>query len=142
MKKPLLRIFDPVLPNAEKELFRGDHMRSVVHQSATKGEAVGIMKFVKEVPHCVGCRAPLEKEQRTLCASCEENAGDVYVTKLNEANAKREAFSRLWVNCQRCQGSISQEVLCSNRDCDMFYSRVKARSDLEDAEKVMERLSW
>ena len=143
LKKPLLRIFEPVLPNAEKELFRGDHTRAVVQSAGAKSAPTGIMKFVKEVPHCLGCKAPLAGGGGSvLCSSCEDRAPDIYVDKLNEANRKREEFNRLWVNCQRCQGSIAQEVLCSNRDCDMFYRRVKARHDAEDAEKLMEKLSW
>ena len=42
-------------------------------------------------------------------------------------NYLENKFSRLWTECQRCQGSLHQEVLCSNKDCPIFYMRTKAQ---------------
>ncbi|KAF7239738.1 DNA polymerase delta catalytic subunit [Varanus komodoensis] len=36
-----------------------------------------------------------------------------------------EKFSRLWTQCQRCQGSLHEDVLCTSRDCPIFYMRKK-----------------
>jgi len=58
---------------------------------------------------------------------------------LLEKNEKN--YHKLWTQCQRCQGSLTQEVLCTNRDCPIFYRRVKARKDLEDARKVLEQFT-
>ena len=33
-------------------------------------------------------------------------------------NDFEEKFSRLWTQCQRCQGSLHQDVLCTSRDCE------------------------
>ena len=28
-----------------------------------------------------------------------------------------DKFGRLWTQCQRCQGSVINDVLCTSRDC-------------------------
>jgi DNA polymerase delta subunit 1 len=48
-------------------------------------------------------------------------------------------FARLWTQCQRCQGSLHQDVLCSSKDCPIFYMRKKAQKDVGEAHGVMER---
>lgn len=48
-------------------------------------------------------------------------------------------FSRLWTQCQRCQGSLHQDVLCSSKDCPIFYMRKKAGKEVGDAVGVMRR---
>jgi DNA polymerase delta subunit 1 len=35
--------------------------------------------------------------------------------------------------------TLKQDVLCSSRDCPIFYMRKKAQKDVEDASEVMER---
>ena len=37
------------------------------------------------------------------------------------------AYGALWTQCQRCQGSLHQDVLCTSRDCPIFYRRKKVR---------------
>ena len=56
-------------------------------------------------------------------------------------NQLQSRFSRLWTQCQRCQGSLHSEVLCSNRDCPIFYMRVKVQKELEQATAKLERFS-
>jgi DNA polymerase delta subunit 1 len=76
------------------------------------------------------------------------------VTTTSEIQVK---FARLWTQCQRCQGSIRQvrrikavqgnrmmmpgfpDVLCTSRDCPIFYMRKKAQKDVEDAVAMLER---
>jgi hypothetical protein len=36
-------------------------------------------------------------------------------------NELQETFGRLWTQCQRCQCSMHQDVLCTSRDCPIFY---------------------
>ena len=52
-------------------------------------------------------------------------------------------YGDLWVQCQRCQGSLHEDILCSSRDCPIFYRRVKAKKNLEENREVVERfLDW
>lgn len=50
-------------------------------------------------------------------------------------------YAMLWTQCQRCMGSLCQDVLCSNSDCPIFYRRRKVQKDLEDTAKQLERFA-
>jgi DNA polymerase delta subunit 1 len=52
-----------------------------------------------------------------------------------------QRFNRLWSQCQRCQGSLHQDVLCTSRDCPIFYMRKKVQKDLKDATAELDRFS-
>jgi DNA polymerase delta subunit 1 len=67
--------------------------------------------------------------------------------KILEVRAKEKEFSRLWAECQRytirsycaftsyrCQGSITQDVLCTSRDCPIFYRRMKVKKDIAEVQ--------
>ena len=52
---------------------------------------------------------------------------------------------RLWTQCQRCQGSLHEEVLCTSRDCPIFYMRMKVQKDLQTQDNLVARfgeVSW
>lgn len=55
---------------------------------------------------------------------------EIYARGLAAVNDLEGAFSALWTQCQRCQGSLHQDVLCTSRDCPIFYRRKKARPPL------------
>jgi DNA polymerase delta subunit 1 len=49
----------------------------------------------------------------------------------------------LWSQCQRCQGSLHQDVLCSSRDCPIFYRRKKVAKELDEAHATLSRfVDW
>lgn len=54
IQQPLLRLFEPILKNASKELLSGDHTRSI---SISTPSNSGIMKFAKRQLSCIGCKA-------------------------------------------------------------------------------------
>lgn len=54
-------------------------------------------------------------------------------------SAAQVNFSRLWTQCQRCQGSLHQDVLCSSKDCPIFYMRKKAQKEVGDSMTTLER---
>lgn len=54
--QPILRIFEPILKNASKELLHGSHTRSI---SISTPSNSGIMKFAKKQLTCIGCKALL-----------------------------------------------------------------------------------
>lgn len=139
LSKPLLRIFEPILKNPQ-ELLSGDHTRAV-HISAPQ---LGAMrKFAVKVETCYGCKAALKKngEEILVCQYCRPRLNDFYLKQLEHTGEMEERFSRLWTQCQRCQGSLHQDVLCTSRDCPIFYMRKKAQKDVEEATKVLEKFS-
>ncbi|KAF2865478.1 DNA polymerase family B-domain-containing protein [Massariosphaeria phaeospora] len=140
LAKPLGRIFEPVLGEKKaSQLLTGAHTRSIIVAAPTMG---GLMKFAKKTQTCMGCKKPmisaLEKEG-AVCENCRPRIGEFYVKTLTKVSELEVRFARLWTQCQRCQGSVHCEVICASKDCPIFYMRMKARKDVEDAGKELVR---
>jgi hypothetical protein len=100
------------------------------------------MKFAKKTETCLGCKKPLtsaEEKHGAVGAECRPRFGELYTRSLSKVADVEVKFSRLWTQCQRCQGSMHNEVICSSRDCPIFYMRMKAKKDVEDAGKELDR---
>lgn len=137
ISKPLLRIFEPILGSrAESELLRGDHTR-IKKQVTSKVGALSM--FTKKRNQCLGCRTPLSDDTQAVCPSCQEREPELYLENVDKLNDFGVKFSRLWTQCQRCQGNLHEEVICTSSDCPIFYMRKKVQKDLSDQHKVMRR---
>uniref|UniRef100_A0A1B0FBT3 DNA-directed DNA polymerase n=1 Tax=Glossina morsitans morsitans TaxID=37546 RepID=A0A1B0FBT3_GLOMM len=139
LSKPLLRIFEPILGDkAESILLKGEHTRT---RTVVTSKVGGLAGFMTKKSSCLGCKALLPKdyEHSALCPHCEPKIRELYMTEVLAKRQMEETFSRLWAECQRCQGSLHEEVLCSNRDCPIFYMRQKIRMDLDAKEKRVQR---
>jgi len=140
LQQPLLRIFGPIMGDDAKAnslLFSGDHTRKV-HTPTPQGGAMA--RFAVKTARCMGCKAVI-KAGTSLCEHCqEEKAADVIVEQMQEYRRTEEEYNQLWTNCQRCQGSLLEPVICSNRDCEVFYRRAKARKDVQNAQEKLSRL--
>lgn len=139
ISKPLLRIFEPILKNASKELLHGSHTRSIFISTPSNG---GIMKFAKKQLTCIGCKALLSKADKTLCSHCKGREAELYCKAVANVSDLEMVFGRLWTQCQECQGSLHQDVLCTSRDCPIFYRRKKAQKDMAEAKQHLERWSF
>ncbi|TQE13058.1 hypothetical protein C1H46_001433 [Malus baccata] len=137
--KPLLRIFEPILKNASKELLHGSHRRSI---SISTPANSGIMRFAKKQLTCVDCKALLSKADRTLCSHCKGREAELYCKTVAHVSELETLFGRLWTQCQECQGSLHQDVLCTSRDCPIFYRRKKAQKDMAEAKVQLDRWSF
>ena len=133
---PLLRIFEPIMKDAQ-QLLRGEHTRSISNPTPTTG---GLMRFVKVQKTCLGCKVPIN--DGALCKNCADNEVELYWKQLDNVNRVEHQFSRLWTQCQRCQGSLHQDVLCTNNDCPIFYRRKKIQKDLKEAHSTLQRYAW
>ncbi|KAH0536846.1 DNA-directed DNA polymerase delta [Glutinoglossum americanum] len=140
LAKPLSRIFDPILGRGRAgQLLTGEHTRSITVAAPSVG---GLMKFAKKTQTCMGCKKPLTgKEESTgaVCENCRPRLGELYQKTLHKASGLEVRFGRLWTQCQRCQGSMHCEVICSSKDCPIFYMRMKAKKDVEDAGRELTR---
>ncbi|KAL6854234.1 DNA polymerase family B domain-containing protein [Trichoderma novae-zelandiae] len=140
LAKPLGRIFEPILGETKaKSLLTGDHTRTISVAAPTVG---GLMKFAKKTQTCMGCKKPLtgkEESAGAVCSDCAPRVGELYNKTLDRVSDLEVRFGRLWTQCQRCQGSMHCEVICSSKDCPIFYMRMKAKKDLEDAGKELSR---
>lgn len=137
LSKPLLRIFEPILGDkAESQLLKGDHTRSRI---ITHSKVGAMAKFITKKASCVGCKVPIDSASEALCKHCKLRESDIYMHQMTALGALEEKFSRLWTQCQRCQGSIHEEVICTSRDCPIFYMRKKVQIELVDQDKILER---
>ncbi len=140
LANPLGRIFEPILGEKKaNSLLAGDHTRSISVAAPTLG---GLMKFAKKTQTCMGCKKPLvgkEEAKGAVCENCRPRIGELYTKHVNKVGELEVRFSRLWTQCQRCQGSMHSEVLCSSRDCPIFYMRMKARKEVEEQGKELAR---
>ncbi|KAK3325423.1 DNA polymerase family B-domain-containing protein [Apodospora peruviana] len=143
LAKPLGRIFEPILGETKaKSLLTGAHTRAISVAAPTIG---GLMKFAKKTQTCMGCKKPLtgkEESQGAVCSNDAPRVGELYKKTLDKVSDLEVRFGRLWTQCQRCQGSMHCEVICSSKDCPIFYMRMKAKKDLEDANKELERFDF
>ncbi|CAG8602463.1 12440_t:CDS:10 [Funneliformis mosseae] len=139
LSKPLLRIFEPVLGEKAHSLLAGDHTRVVQIATPTIG---GLMKFTVKTATCLGCKTPLSKHDTAVCRHCKPKLGELYQRQLDAVNKLEVHFSRLWTQCQRCQGSLHQDILCSSKDCPIWYMRKKAQKDVQDAATLLERFNY
>lgn len=143
LAKPLGRIFDPILGEKKAgQLLTGEHTRSISVAAPTLG---GLMKFAKKTQTCMGCKKPLvgkEEEAGAVCGNCRPRTGELYTKTLTRVSELEVRFGRLWTQCQRCQGSLHNEVICSSKDCPIFYMRMKAKKDVEDAGKELTRFDF
>ncbi|KAF9526132.1 DNA polymerase family B-domain-containing protein [Crepidotus variabilis] len=138
LSKPLLRIFEPILGDKANSLLTGDHTRTIQIATPTVG---GLMKFAVKTVTCLGCKTPLRGKELSgaVCKNCQPRMQELYQKQVISTSALQVRFSRLWTQCQRCQGSLHQDVLCTSKDCPIFYMRKKAQKDVEDSHAILER---
>ncbi|KAL4883407.1 DNA polymerase family B-domain-containing protein [Aspergillus karnatakaensis] len=142
LANPLTRIFEPILGEKKANLLlHGEHTRSIAMAAPTMG---GLMKFTKRTQTCLGCKKPLTGPLAAgaVCESCRTRLPELYTKSLNKMSDLEVRFGRLWTQCQRCQGSLHCEVICSSRDCPIFYMRMKAKKDVEDSQKELARFDF
>ncbi|KZS94329.1 hypothetical protein SISNIDRAFT_453212 [Sistotremastrum niveocremeum HHB9708] len=140
LSKPLMRIFEPVLGDKAQNLLVGDHTRTITIATPSVG---GLMKFAVKTATCLSCKTPLKAKNSVangaLCNNCRPRMKELYMKQVAQTSQTQVNYSRLWTQCQRCQGSLHQDVLCSSKDCPIFYMRKKAQKDVEDSVALLER---
>ncbi|KAJ9085306.1 DNA-directed DNA polymerase delta [Entomophthora muscae] len=140
LSKPLLRIFDPILGEAAaKTLLTGEHTRTVL----VRAPASGMMaNFAVKMPTCLSCKVVLKDKATAVCERCRPRLPELYRKEMESFNDLEVRFSRLWAECQRCQGSLHNDVLCSSKDCPIFYMRAKARKDADASAATLKRFDY
>jgi len=138
LKKPLLRIFTPILDKAEMVLFSGEHTRIKKSGVNAKSNAK-FASFLIVKKTCLNCKVVINSG--VVCKNCKNKLREIYIENRLEMNNKERMFADLWSQCQRCQGSILQEIICQNRDCPIFYRRYKVKKDLKNMKEIMDRFN-
>jgi len=120
LSKPLMRIFEPIMGARANTILSGEHTRVVQVATSSVG---ALMKFAVKTVQCLGCRTPLKDQNAAVCKNCKPRETELYFEKLMRSAEYEIEFSRLWTCCQRCQGSLAHDVICSNQDCPIFFKR-------------------
>lgn len=149
LKKPLTRIFAPILcklgesveiseKRAVSLLFTGEHTR---HITRTTPKTLGIAQFCVQVKTCQICKTRLGDESG-ICKNCvSENKAQPYLlAKVDEVKKIEKENEDLWDTCQKCQGSYENIILCTNRDCGIFYKRTIVKKKFKHEKDKLEQL--
>jgi uncharacterized protein with PIN domain len=105
----------------------GDHTRTIRIATPSIG---GLMKFAVKTVTCMGCKTPLRANNSkdkslfivnqvtsptdghladgAVCDNCRPKIGELYHKQVTTLSDLQVRFSRLWTQCQRCQGSLHQ----------------------------------
>jgi len=122
LKNPLLRLFEPLMDDPST-LLVGAHTRTIALPTPKQG---GIVGFAVRKLSCLSCKTPLLPGEKTTCANCREKDSELCQGQLEVVSHLEKQFSAVWTQCQNCQGSMHQTVLCTSRDCPIFYKRKKS----------------
>jgi len=145
LQNPLMRIFEPILGDkAVDVLMKGEHTRVKTVVTSSIG---GLTKFTKKLATCIGCKSVLSKNAQgeAVCKHCAPKESEIFQKEMSQLCSLEEKFNRLWTQCQRCQGSLHEDVLCTSRDCPIFYMRKKVQKDLAHQDNIVKRFgdfSW
>lgn len=137
LSKPVHRLFEPIMDNVSS-LFHGEHTKFINHSVPISGP---LNAFLRPVEECVGCR----KAGRILCDDCRKDFPRHFATITRLYNEKTRQYNECWVECQRCQGSLLNEVLCVNRICPIWYKRTKIKKELapiQDKLVKIRQIEW
>jgi DNA polymerase delta subunit 1 len=136
LEKPLMRLFEPILANP-RELISGEHTRAIHIFSSPTTSAFSKFAVVRET--CYKCKCILEEGRKLLCQHCAPQFRETFVDFMQEYNTLETKFHALWTQCQHCQGSFHQDILCTSKDCPIFYMRRKVQKDILEAGDVLQR---
>lgn len=116
----------------------GEHTRT---KTVVTSKVSALAAFTKKKATCLGCRSVLTKEyeNEAVCGYCKEKEGAIYQQELSNHRMLEDRFAQLFTECQRCQGSLHEEVLCTSRDCPIFYVRKKVQVELEGSKWKIDR---
>ncbi len=134
IKKPLLRIFEKIIASPENVLFSGEHTRVIYGGGKSNNP---FSKFVVYKKTCFNCKTVIQSG--AVCNNCKDKLRKLYLTKRLELNYSQRLYCDLWTQCQRCQGFLMQEIICQNKDCPIFYKRIKVKKDLKEIQDKMDR---
>lgn len=59
------------------------------------------------------CCLMLFDVDEAVCRHCKSHESEIYQREMAHFSALEGKFSRLWTQCQRCQGSLHEDVLCT-----------------------------
>lgn len=116
----------------------GEHTRT---KTVVTSKVGALFAFTTKKETCLGCKAvlPASQENNAVCEHCKAKESELYQQELALHSQLENKFSELFTECQRCQGSLHEEILCTSRDCPIFYIRTKVQMDLENSKNKINK---
>ena len=119
-------------------------MQGAARARARRGSAAAAARAPSHhLPSCARPRQiPLHGQKPgavALCPNCLSREAEYYQREAARLNDLETQFNRLWTQCQRCSGSLHEDVLCTSRDCPIFYMRKKVQKDLDAQHETVRR---
>jgi DNA polymerase delta subunit 1 len=139
LEKPLVRIFEPIIPDVQKTLLQGDHTRKIFipTPSARKGS---LMMFTVKSAQCVGCKTSIAGNKGYLCKYCAPREAEIYLEKLEIMREAELRYADLWAAAQRIHGTVHSDIMCTGDGCScQFYRRKKVQADIRLAQEVLDK---
>jgi DNA polymerase delta subunit 1 len=71
--------------------------------------------FTKKRETCLGCKTILSESEQNgaVCGHCKSKESELYQKEICTMSSLETKFSRLWTQCQRCQGNLHEDVICT-----------------------------
>jgi DNA polymerase delta subunit 1 len=139
LSNPLTRIFEPIIDDAEKVLFHGDHTRKIFIPTPTARKG-SMMMFAVKNAQCVGCKAGIESSMGHLCKHCRPREAEIYLSKLSIYREAELRYCELWSNAQRIHETVHTDIMCTGESCAcQFYRRKKVQADMKLALEVLDK---
>ena len=141
ISKPLMRIFEPIIGSRVSELLKGDHTRTKTIVTSKVG---ALTAFCKRMEKCLGCKTLLKKDnadslEAAVCNFCKKDESKILQLHMDRVKEMEVRLARMWTECQRCQGSVQDKVICTSRDCPIFYMRQRATKVITAQEAIIKR---
>ena len=89
-------------------------------------------QFVFKKFKCAHCKVEIKETDGAVCSKCVEHLPKYFSRQRLKTNYYERIYADYWNECQRCQGSLINNVICQNSDCPIFYKRLKAKKDLNE----------
>ena len=158
---PLERIFNLVGANVRQwydEMPKFQRIRDVDRASLDEIKELALanrktMESYMKSSTCVVCRSKLATEA-TICVNCEARPAWCVFKLRSRLKALKTEDAELQELCRSCSGfGFVDEVKCDSKDCPVFYTRTRHRTDwmskkaslepvLHSMEEVEETLEW
>lgn len=107
----------------------------IIYSGTSKSNPLASFVFTKKT--CLNCKVTINKG--AACKNCKAKLREIYIERKLDVNYYERLYTDLWTQCQRCQGSLTEEVICQNQDCSIFYKRIKVKKDLKEAYEKINR---
>ena len=84
-------------------------------------------------------KAVLISSEFAVCVNCRPKLSELYAKQVGQTSALQIDFARLWTQCQRCQGSLHQDVICTSADCPIYYRRTARQKEVAASVAQLDR---